>query len=44
MLPEAWRWLEREAASALKKYKKMNRPLDVAFVSVSRDAMLREDA
>jgi hypothetical protein len=43
MLPEAWRWLEREAAAALKKYKKMSRPLDVAFVSVSRDAMLRED-
>ncbi|MDH5555731.1 MAG: hypothetical protein OEZ03_00190 [Alphaproteobacteria bacterium] len=40
----ALRWLEKEAASALKKYKKMTRPLDVSFVSVDRDAMLREDA
>ena len=43
-LPEAHRWLEKEAAVALKKYKKMSRPLDVSFVSVDRDAMLREDA
>jgi hypothetical protein len=44
VLPEALRWLEKEAAIALKKYKKMSRPLEVAFVSVGRDAMLREDA
>lgn len=42
--PAALRWLEQEAALALKKYKKMSRPLDVSFVSVNRDAMLREDA
>lgn len=44
VLPEAHRWLEKGAAVALKKYRKMSRPLDVAFVSVDRDAMLREDA
>lgn len=43
-LPGARRWMEKEAAVALKKYKKMRRPLEVSFVSVSRDAMLREDA
>ena len=43
-LPEARRWLEKEAGRALKKYKKMSRPLEVAFVTVGPDAMLREDA
>lgn len=42
-LPEARRWLDNEAVGALKKYKKMSRPLTEAFVSLSHDAILRED-
>jgi hypothetical protein len=43
-LPEAHLWLEKEADRALKTYRKMRKPLSQAFVSVSPEPLLREDA
>ena len=43
-LPEARQWLEKESERALKKYRRMRKPLAQSFVSVDSDAMLREDA
>lgn len=43
-LPEARRWLEKEAQQALKIYRKMRKPLAQTFVSVSPEPLLREDA
>lgn len=43
-LPEARQWLEKESERALKKYRKMRKPLNQAFFSVSPDAMLRGES
>jgi len=42
--PEAQKWLDREAKSALGKYRKMRNKLSLTFVSVAADKLLREDA
>ena len=38
------RWLEKEAARALKEYEKISKPLAMSFISLGNDNLLREEA